>query len=194
MTDQEERKFMEASSKHLKSILIVALNTGMRLGEILSLQWDQVDLGSRRIRVENTKSGKTRFVEVNTPLLRELLELRRRDSRSPYLFFNPKTGKPLSTVKTAFKASCRRAGVEGLRFHDLRHTFASRLVKRGIDLITVKALLGHSTVKITERYTHSDQERKRKAVELLSLSEKRHSEGLTHRRHTERKESLEEKL
>lgn len=194
LTEQEERKLMEASSKHLKSILIVALNTGMRLGEILSLQWSQIDFNTRRISVENTKSGKTRFAEVNTPLLGELLELRSRDSRGPYLFFNPKTGKPLSTVKTAFKASCRRAGIEGLRFHDLRHTFATRLVKKGIDLITVKALLGHSTVKITERYTHSDQERKRKAVELLSLREKQDSESLTHRRHTERKESREEPL
>lgn len=197
LTEEEERRLMETSSANLKSVLSVALNTGMRLGEILSLRWDQVDLGSRRIRVENTKSGKTRTIEVNTPLLRELLELRRRDSRGPYLFFNPKTGKPLSTVKTAFKASCRRAGIEGLRFHDLRHTFASRLVKRGIDLITVKELLGHSTVKITERYTHSDEERKRKAVELLATKPKEKLKStvyLTHRRHTERKESREEPL
>ena len=68
----------------------------------------------------------------------------------------------------AFRTACKRAGVEGLRFHDLRHTFASRLVERGADIVTVQILLGHSTVTLTQRYTHSNDDRKRAAVELLS--------------------------
>ncbi|MBN1273888.1 MAG: tyrosine-type recombinase/integrase [Candidatus Aminicenantes bacterium] len=168
LTKDEETRLLEESAEHLKPILIVALNTGMRRGEILNLKWNQVDLKRKTIRVEETKSGKMRFISVNTPLLHELQKHQSTKSTSDYLFINPKTGKPLTSVKTAFKAACRRAGIFNLRFHDLRHTFASRLVERGIDLITVKELLGHSSVKITERYTHSQQERKIQAVEALT--------------------------
>jgi integrase len=107
-------------------------------------------------------------VDVNTPLLRELQMLMSRNGQSPYVFSNPETGKPYLDTKKGFKAACRRAGIEGLRFHDLRHTFASRLVERGVDLITVKDLLGHSTVKMTERYTYSSRQSKKNAVELLA--------------------------
>jgi len=168
LTPEEERRLIGSSYPALRSILIVALHSGMRLGEILGLRWDQVDLKARRIRVERTKSGKIRFIEVNTPLLHELHQLRALDGRSPYVFLNPDTGKPLTSVRTAFMAACRRAGISGLRFHDLRHTFATRLNLLGADPITIRDLLGHSSLKITERYTHSDQDQKRRAVELLA--------------------------
>jgi len=79
---------------------------------------------------------------------------------------NPKTGKPIKEIKTALNGAKRRAGIK-----DLRHTFASRLVERGVDLITVKELLGHHSVVITQRYTHSSSEQKRKAVENLAQIE-----------------------
>jgi len=94
--------------------------------------------------------------------------LKRRNRKSHYVFLNPETGQPLKDVKRSFPGSVRRAGIEGLRFHDLRHTFASRLVETGVDLITVKELLGHHSVRVTERYTHSGAEQKRKAVEKLA--------------------------
>jgi len=71
-------------------------------------------------------------------------------------------------MKKGFKAACSRSKIEGLRFHDLRHTFASRLVEKGVDVETVRDLLGHHCITITQRYTHSNDERKRRAVELLS--------------------------
>jgi len=71
-------------------------------------------------------------------------------------------------MKKGFKAACRRAGIKGLRFHDLRHTFATRLVEKGADIETVRDLLGHYSITVTQRYTHSNEDRKRKAVELLS--------------------------
>jgi integrase len=89
------------------------------------------------------------------------------DVEQESVFSNPSTGKPYSDVKGSFKKACQKADITGLRFHDLRHTFASRLVESGADLITVKELLGHSTVKMTERYTHSNQTQKKNAVELL---------------------------
>jgi site-specific recombinase XerD len=93
--------------------------------------------------------------------------LKRKDNESEFVFSNPVTGKPYVDLKKAFKTACEEAGISGLRFHDLRHTFASRLVENGVDLITVKDLLGHSTVKVTERYTHPNKSLKRKAVESL---------------------------
>ncbi|MFX0209250.1 MAG: tyrosine-type recombinase/integrase [Candidatus Hodarchaeota archaeon] len=162
---------LEVSPCNLRPILVVALNTGMRLGEILSLQWNQIDFRTRRIRVERTKSGRIRYIDINNQLLEELLNLKRRNGQCMYLFFNQRTGKPLTTVKKAFKSACAIADIKGLRFHDLRHTFATRLVERGVDLITVKELLGHHSIVITQRYTHSNSEQKKKAVEALERSE-----------------------
>jgi len=167
LIEEEEDRLFEASSEHLIPILIVALNTGMRRGEILNLKWSQIDYHIKEIRVENTKSGKPRIIDINSHLLTELMRLKNKAQDSQYVFLNPKTGKPYKKLQTSFNGACRRAGIEGLRFHDLRHTFASRLVERGIDLIRVKELLGHSSVKMTERYTHSNREERKKAVELL---------------------------
>jgi len=173
LSEAEEKRLLQTSSELVKSVVKVALNTGMRLREILNLRWNQINFNARVIKVDNAKNGKIRFVDVNTPLLRELQMLRSRDGQSPNVFSNPETGKPYLDIKTGFKAACRRAGIEGLRFHDLRHTFASRLVERGVDLITVKDLLGHSTVKMTERYTHSSRQSKKNAVELLAQRKSR---------------------
>lgn len=131
LSSGEEKTLLEKSADYLKPIIITALNTGMRKAEILNLQWNQIDLKARRIRVENTKSGKVRFIPVNEALFRELTTLRMVSDKSPLVFFNPVTGKAYVDVKKGFKAACRRAGIEGLRFHDLRHTFASRLIEFG---------------------------------------------------------------
>ena len=167
LSREEEQRLLAASPLYLKPILIVALNTGMRRGEILNLKWDQVDLEAQRIRVEVTKSGRVRYVDINSVLLAMLREHKNNNGLYPYVFVNPKTRKPLTDVKKSFDKTCKQAGISQLRFHDMRHTFASRLVESGADLITVKDLLGHRSVKTTERYTHSCQEQKRKAVESL---------------------------
>ncbi|HDZ25238.1 hypothetical protein LCGC14_1660050 [marine sediment metagenome] len=166
LTEQEERKLTETCSDALRPIIAVALNTGMRKTEILNLQWNQVDLKAWRIRVEKTKSGKVRFMPINDVLFHELRRLR--NGQSPFVFFNPETMKPYVDMKKGFKAACRRAGIEGIRFHDLRHTFASRLIANGADIEVVRELLGHHSITVTQRYIHSSDERKRAAVELLS--------------------------
>jgi len=182
LTRDEESKLFKTSAPHLRPILTLALHSGMRLGEILGLAWTQVDFRKGLIRIERTKSGLSRLIPINSVLYEELKALKGY-SASSFLFRNAKTEKPLTSVKTAFLAACRRAGIVGLRFHDLRHTFASRLVENGADLITVKELLGHSSVKITERYTHSQSEQKKNAVELLAgkrAAEAKKSEKLLH--------------
>ena len=168
LTEAEETKLMETCSETLKPILIVALNTGMRRAEILNLKWNQIDLKARKIKVEKTKSGKVRFIPMNDALFIELKRLKSWNGQSSFVFFNPETEKPFLDMKAGFKGACKRAGISNLRFHDLRHTFASRLVERGVDIETLKELLGHHSITITQRYIHSSDERKRAAVELLN--------------------------
>ncbi len=168
LTEDEEVRLMEESSPHLKSIIVIALNTGMRLGKILNLRWDQIDMDYQTIKVDNTKNGRSRTIPVNDTLHKEIDKLKNRKNNKPFVFFNEDTGKPLTTVKTAFKAACRRAGIEGLRMHDLRHTFGSRLIQRGADIETVRSLMGHNSIAITQRYLHSTETLKRKSVDLLS--------------------------
>ena len=168
LTREEETKLLAEIPDYLKPILIVALNTGMRRGEILTLKWEQVDLARRIIRVRYTKSGKSRIIPINDVLLNTFLELERLNCGNVYLFLNPKTGLPYIEVKKSFKAACQRAGIEGLRFHDLRHTFATSLIESGVDIITVRDLLGHFSVRVTQRYTHSNQYQKVAAVQRLT--------------------------
>ena len=158
---------MENCSPHLKPIITVALNTGMRRAEILGLTWNQVDLEARMIKVERTKSGRVRYIPINDDLFKQILKLKSDNGESPFVFLNPETKRPFLDMKTPFKRACRISGIEGMRFHDLRHTFASRLIERGIDIETVRDLCGHSSIKVTERYVHTTDDRKRKAVETL---------------------------
>ena len=167
LADEEEQELLKATSTHLRPIVITAIHTGMRKGEILSLKWSQVDLSSGIIKVENTKSGKPRLIPINELLFKELLKLKNQNGKSQYVFLNPETQEPLKDIKKSFSGATGRAKIKDLRFHDLRHTFASRLIQKGVDLITVKELLGHHSVRVTERYTHSGIEQKKEAVEAL---------------------------
>lgn len=168
LTEGEERLLLVSCCEHMKDIVTFALNTGMRLGEILNLKWANVDMKSGTIKVEFTKSGKTRIVPVNQTL-REMLA-RPRKRGEVYVFTNPDSKDRFRETKRSFKTGCRRAGIEGLRFHDLRHTFASRLVQNHVDVGTVRKLLGHSTLLITQRYIHSDETTLRSAVGSLVRS------------------------
>lgn len=187
LTAEEEICLFEYAPKHLRPILIVALHTGMRRGEILRMKWEDIDFDAREIRVQKTKTGRPRLIDINSTLYNELRTLRKL-SDNPYLFINPKTGKPYTKLQKSFDRARKRAGIDDLRFHDLRHTFASRLIVRGVDIIRVKDFLGHTSVKTTERYTHSSREERKEAIELLCQNPSKtvqRWENLLHRRYTE---------
>lgn len=163
----EEARLLEASAPHLRPVLIALLNTACRKAEILTLKWSQVDLQQRQIRVEQTKTGRDRFIPINSILFSVLESLRASNGQSEYVFLSHH-GKPMRNVQTSFENACKRAGIEGMRIHDLRHTAASRMVEAGIDLPTVSRILGHSTIQMTMRYAHQTPENMRKAMETLT--------------------------
>ncbi len=162
---EEIKALLDACSDHLKPIVITALNTGMRKGEILSLKWPDVDLRQKIIYIYNSKSGKSRKVDINDWLVQTLIKVRKHPE-SPYVFCN-KDGKTYGDIRKSFDNAKRRAGIKDFRFHDLRHTFASHLVMAGVDLKTVQELLGHQTYQMTLRYSHLSTDHRRRAVNVF---------------------------
>jgi integrase len=147
---------------HLTPMTLLALNTGLRRGELTSLTREDIDLskGTIRVRGETAKSGSTRYVPLNTEA-RSVLRI--------YLKQNPSDGRlfELERVNKGFAALLAKAQVPAFRFHDLRHTFASNLVMGGVDLNTVRELLGHADLKMTLRYAHLASGHKAAAVATL---------------------------
>lgn len=149
-----------------KATVVMALNTGMRKGEILGLKWDQVDLRHGFILLKETKNGERREIPINETLRGALQRILRRVD-IPYVFYDSSTGQPYQDIKRSFNTALRRAGIRDFRFHDLRHTFASHLVMAGIDITTVSRLLGHKSLTMTLRYSHLAPSHMVKAVDIL---------------------------
>jgi integrase len=148
---------------HLTPIVLLATNTGLRRNELLSLDWADVDLVGRMltVRAATAKSGKERHVPLNAEALAVLTQWGDQRGRAGAVF-------GVRDVKTAWGNVLEAAEVENFRFHDLRHHFASRLVRAGVDLNTVRELLGHADLKMTLRYAHLAPEHLAAAVEKLA--------------------------
>ncbi|MAS10321.1 tyrosine-type recombinase/integrase [Salinisphaera sp.] len=155
----------ERYSDHLTPMVLLALNTGMRRGELFALKWSNVDLerGALAIQGDGAKSGQTRHIPLNS----EALDVLKHCPQNHTLVLPGKGGAKLTTIKKSWGALVESAKVENFRFHDLRHTFASKLVMRGVDLNTVRELLGHGDLTMTLRYAHLAPEHKAAAVEKL---------------------------
>ncbi|MGB9181351.1 MAG: site-specific integrase [Pyrinomonadaceae bacterium] len=168
LTDDEETQLMKqiGGRELLRSVVVFALNTGLRRGEIFSLRWSEVDWSRNFIHVINTKTGKNRIIPLNDAT-RDVLLRQQKKSQSELVFVSPRTGARLRNLRNSFGKACEDAKVFNFHFHDLRHTFASRLADAGVDAFTIAELMGHSTLEMTKRYTHVTDERKRKAVAAL---------------------------
>jgi len=149
----------------LRDIIEFAINTGMRQGEIFNLKWEDVDFNTGLIHLLKTKSGQKREIPMNESV-KDVLKRVKRPPKSIYVF-SSYHNKPYDNVKRSFKTALASAQIENFRFHDLRHTFASHLVMAGVDLLTVKELLGHKTIEMTLRYSHLSGEHKMNAVQEL---------------------------
>jgi integrase len=163
LSDEDQARLIECADDTFKPILKVALLTGMRRGEILKMKWTDVDfrLGEIHVPEENAKSKKERFVPVDAVIYEALDSMER---KGDYIFFNSETGTHIMDVRRPFKAALEAAKINGLRFHDLRHLAASRLVKV-TDVVTASKILGHSSLDMTLRYVHSTQRDRHSAIE-----------------------------
>lgn len=176
LTPPECQRLLQATeieTPEWRGMVVVALNTGMRIGEILALDWREIDLDARKISVTKSlcrvsgklkppKNRKRREVFLNEPSADALLALPHRSGR---VF--------ACSYQGAYSALARiseRAGIEGIGWHTLRHTFASFLVIQGVTLFAVSRLLGHSSTRITERYAHLGAEKNLEAVQALATA------------------------
>jgi integrase len=172
LTKDEEIKLFTACGQIKNPQLLVgvkiALNTGMRKGEIYRLKWEQINFTNHQIRIQNGKTVQSdRIIPMNDGILALLSEMHSRKS-GELVFPGRRNGEThLRDPKVGFMKAVRLAQIPHIRFHDLRHTFATRLVRAGVDLITVQQLLGHSTIAMTTRYAHSSVDAKINAVQRL---------------------------
>lgn len=166
LSPEEEERLLRSAFPFLEDLIRFGLNTGLRVGEIFSLRWSNVDMEKSILNVFAQKTERTRTVPVNAEA-RKVLQVWAQNKKNDFVFYNHGTGKPFVDLKAGFGLACRKAGIEGVTWHTLRHTFASRLVSRGVDIVTVQQLLGHSTVTVTMRYTHTNLDSKIAAVAKL---------------------------
>ena len=154
-------------NRYLAPVVVLALHTRMRKGEILGLEWERVDLSTARITLFQTKSGKPRGIPIGRAVSEALIALEPDAERRRGRLFPSGNDRRGSQIRTAFEAALTRAGIVACRFHDLRHTAASHLVMRGASLQDVKEVLGHSDLRMTLRYAHLSPDRLRDAVASL---------------------------
>lgn len=153
---------------HLEPLVLLSINTGVRRGEAFNLTWADVDLKNKLITVEGdtSKSGQTRHIPLNREALNTLMKWKDQGAGKGFVFPGL-NGKRLDNVKKSWAGLLKLAKVEAFRWHDLRHTFASKLVMAGVPLNTVRDLMGHSDIKMTLRYAHLAPGTKAAAVELI---------------------------
>jgi len=176
LTPDEARQLLQAArasrAPHLHDFILLAINTGMRRNEILRLQVRKIDLTTKKIHLEGeeTKSGRRRVIPLNDTAISAIRSRmawnHSNGIASPRLFVQG-NGRPVEQINTAFTNAVNLAGIEDFRIHDLRHTFASWLVQAGVPLPEVRDLLGHSSIKQTERYAHLAPGLLHKAVAVL---------------------------
>jgi site-specific recombinase XerD len=173
LTDEEEVRLRLALKSRPYSIpqLDIALHTGMRKSEQFSVIWDQVDFTQKSLHLSATKNGSDRYVSLNSEAIRALESLKETHKRlklpDDSTLFVSAQNKPMADPREWFGSACEEAKIQGVTWHTLRHTFASRLVMAGVDLKTVQDLMGHKTIAMTARYAHLSPAHKLTALEKL---------------------------
>jgi integrase len=187
LTAEEETRLLSGAPGWLKEVIIFALNTGLRQGEILALQWQDIDFSRGMLVVMKSKNRERRTLPLNNTVFAMFAAKQATSGQHTGLVFTTSTGTPLKAryVVRAFSKARSRAVIPDFRFHDLRHTFATRLAQKGVDLYKIQRLLGHKTAMMTQRYAHHSPESLRDGVHVLdplSRSTKSGTVGLEHER------------
>ncbi len=162
---EEIPRLLDNCSPKLKSIVILALNTGMRKGEIENLKWRDIDFQNSYICITEQKNGEKDYIPLNEPS-RQALGATPKHPSSPYVFC--KKGGDTYNLRKSFETALKESGILDFHFHDLRHTFASHLAMSGVDLNTVRELMRHKDFHTTLRYAHLSRDHKTRAVNVLA--------------------------
>jgi len=166
LSEDEEDRLLSVTSGWFKDMVIMAINTGMRQGELVNLKFEDIDLRNQIISVRNTKTGKDRHIPM-TKRVYEVLRIRKENQGDTEYLFPKCKGKRPWNVRSAFVRACSKANLQGLRFHDLRHTFNTYLLTHGTDVATLQRLTGHSDLRMLMRYSHPSTEDTRRAIRTL---------------------------
>ncbi len=167
LTRSEFEKLYELSPEHLRPLLLVAVHTGMRQAEMLTLTWGQVDLENGFVSLVDTKNSAPRKVPLNQTTRKAFLELRLRSQGQNVFVDAGGQSLPSRTVQWQFKRTLKEARIENFRFHDLRHTCASWMAMANVPILTIKEVLGHKDVRMTLRYSHLAPNQQVDAVKRL---------------------------
>lgn len=158
---------LEFDNTDLHDFIILLVMTGCRQSEVLTLKWANVHLEKRQFIVRNTlsKSRRTMYKYLNDTAY-QVLKNRQANKQGDFVFTNPKTGENIKSFNKGWQLCKKRANIN-CRMHDLRHTYASWLVQKGVPIYTIKELLGHGDISSTQRYAHLDYSTKLQAVDLI---------------------------
>lgn len=156
---------------HMTPMVLLSINTGLRQGELFAATWEQVDIERRTLTVlaSHAKGNATRTVPLNDEAI-AVLQAIKPEKANGLLFPSPKTGAQFDNIKKAWAEIAKKADLADLRWHDLRHHFASMLVMRGVSLYVVQKLLGHATPKMTMRYAKLAPDALADAVAVLGVA------------------------
>lgn len=169
LSDDEEARLIGAAAPYLRAPIRFAILTGLRLANTVELGWTQSDFQAREIvvKIKSRKpGGKVLVLPITEEILVLLVNQIPRDQGRVFL----KDGRPIKSWQTAWRGAKRRAGINDFRWHDLRHTAGTRMVRAGVDISDVQEVLGHASITTTRRYVSRDTGAKRRAMELLSQS------------------------
>jgi integrase len=163
LVSEEENGLVSGLDGFMRRLCVFAIHTGLRRGELLQLLWSDIDLESGSLHVREAKSGEGRRLPLNEVAKGVLAEFKEHSGH----VFGPPSNAARMRVNRAFRKAAKVACIDNVHFHDLRHTFASRLVMKGADLYSVQILMGHKTARMTQRYAHLSPNYLRKTVGLL---------------------------
>ncbi len=178
LNGEELEKLIGVASMYLGSLIILAVNTGLRKSELLGLRWSEINFRTGHIELLDQKNGEMSYIPMNGDVKEALRQIPRRLD-SQYVF-SKKNGHPPVDIKYHFYKALKKSGIPHCTFHSLRHTFASHLAMSGVDLPTIRELMRHQSYAMTLRYAHLSEQHTQKAVDTLSFfhgeNEKRNSE------------------